>query len=136
MKREFYHMNSMKYKAVRCVFDGMTYKETAAKVFRLKKDDPEYEEKLKKAYNKVFTWSREPEFERCYKELCKQEAMPRYSKAMALFDAQIEHKNPWVAQGAARELANRYGSAIMGEEQNTVTVRIEGAPELGEPEED
>lgn len=136
MIRTKYHMNSMKYKAVRCIFEGLSYKEAAIKVFKLKPTDPEYESKVNKAYQKILSWAKEEEFDRCYKELCKQEALPRYSRAMALFDSQMGNKNPWVAQGAARELANRYGPTIMGEEQNTITVKVEGMPEMGTPDEE
>lgn len=136
MIRTKYHMNSMKYAAVRCIFDGMNFKEAAVAVFKLKPNDPEYEEKFKSAYRKILNWAQEDEFDRCYKEMCKQEALPRYSRAMALFDKQMDNKNPWVAQGAARELANRYGPTIMGEEQNTITVKVEGMPEMGTPDEE
>ena len=136
MRGTRYHMNSMKYHAVRCIFEGMSYKEAAIAVWKLDPKDPEYESKLKKCHQKILLWKDEDEFDRCYKEMCKQEALPRYSRAMALFDKQMDNKNPWVAQGAARELANRYGPTIMGEEQNTITVKVEGMPDLGEPEED
>ena len=136
MRGTRYHMNSMKYHAVRCIFEGMSYKEAAIAVWKLDPKDPEYESKLKKCYQKILLWKDEDEFDRCYKEMCKQEALPRYSRAMALFDKQMDNKNPWVAQGAARELANRYGPTIMGEEQNTVTVRVEGMPEMGTPDEE
>ena len=136
MRGTRYHMNSMKYHAVRCIFEGMSYKEAAIAVWKLDPKDPEYESKLKKCYQKILLWKDEDEFDRCYKEMCKQEALPRYSRAMALFDKQMGNKNPWVAQGAARELANRYGPTIMGEEQNTVTVKVEGMPEMGTPDEE
>lgn len=129
-------MNSMKYKAVRCIFEGMSYKEAAIAVWKLDPKDPEYAVKLKRCHTKILSWAKEEEFDRCYKELCKQEALPRYSRAMALFDSQMGNKNPWVAQGAARELANRYGPQIMGEEQNTITVKVEGMPEMGTPDEE
>ena len=60
--------------------------------------------------------------------------MPSYGRALARIDQQIDDSNPWIAQGAAREVLQRYGPAIMGEDDQTVTVKIEGMPEIGTPD--
>lgn len=81
-------------------------------------------------------WMSDPKFAECYRAVVGQLAMPAYGKALYRITAQIDDSNPWVAQGAAREVLTRFGTAIMGSEDKEVVVRIEGAPVLGVPIDD
>lgn len=83
---------------------------------------------------KLRKWQALPGFAECYRAIVREIAMPSYGRALARIDQQIDDSNPWIAQGAAREVLQRYGPAIMGEDDQTVTVKIEGMPEIGTPD--
>lgn len=78
-------------------------------------------------------WSRLPGFADCYRSIVKEIALPSYGKAVAKITEQIDNPNPWVAQGAAREVLTRFGPVVMGSEDHEIVVRVEGAPLLGMP---
>ena len=83
---------------------------------------------------KLRKWQALPGFAECDRAIEREIAMPSYGRALARIDKQIDDANPWIAQGAAREVLQRYGPAIMGEDDQTVTVKIEGMPEIGTPD--
>ena len=101
-----------------------------------KEDNPAEvsEYKYLKARKVIYGWMRLPGFAECYRAIVREIVMPSYGRALNRIDQQIDDANPWIAQGAAREVLQRYGPAIMGEDDQTVTVKIEGMPEIGTPD--
>lgn len=105
--------------------------------FDIRKEDKPTEVseyKYQKARKVIHQWMKLPGFAECYRAIVREIAMPSYGRALARIDQQIDDSNPWIAQGAAREVLQRYGPAIMGEDDQTVTVKIEGMPEIGTPD--
>lgn len=78
-------------------------------------------------------WQADPAWQRAYQQLIRDSITPLVGRAINRIDQQIDHDNPWIAQGAAREVLSRFGAAAMGEEDKSVTVRVEGMPTLGVP---
>ncbi len=78
-------------------------------------------------------WQAAPGFADCYRAIVREIAMPSYGRALNRIDKQIDDPNPWIAQGAAREVLTRFGPAIMGEDDKSITVKVEGMPVLGVP---
>ena len=124
----------LRKKAVRLLFEGNSYLDTAKQVFEISPDAPPKEGYMKS--NLLRKWMEDPEMIAEYRKLQRTEAMPRYAKAMNVLEKQLGSRNEWVAQGAAREIATRFEQKLMGAEETEIVVRIEGAPELGEPDDD
>ncbi len=57
-----------------------------------------------------------------------------FGKAVNKISEQIDDPNGWLANKAANDAIGLLKGPIAGVEDNTVTVRIEGMPELGEPD--
>lgn len=131
-----FKMQKKQMEAVNLMFEGKSIPEIAEAIFDIRGPDGLTDKKKKKsAERQIHYWAERPEFVDAYRKLQQSQMMPRYSKAMMVFDKQLDDANPWVAQGAAREILNRCGPAIMGESESEVVVRIENAPALGTPDE-
>lgn len=78
-------------------------------------------------------WQSDPAWMAHYQELVRASITPLVGRAINRIDQQIDDSNPWIAQGAAREVLSRFGARAMGEEDKSVTVRVEGMPTLGVP---
>lgn len=78
-------------------------------------------------------WQADPAWMAAYQELVRASITPLVGRAINRIDQQIDDSNPWIAQGAAREVLSRFGARAMGEEDKSVTVRVEGMPTLGVP---
>lgn len=132
-----FRMNLLKQRTAKLIFDGVKSSEIVKLLFPVWNEDGTLNEaKKRSAEARVSQWCGEPEFQAYYRELVKREAIPRYSRAMSLLDKQLSDGNAWVAQGAARELINQVSTMVMGEEKQEVVVRVEGAPVMGEPDDD
>lgn len=93
----------------------------------------------KKVYNakkRLKAWQNDAVFQSYYRDLIRSVMMPAYSRAVNRLNTQIDDPNQWIAQGAAREVITRFGPDIMGQSDQTVTVKIEGMPDLGVPDQD
>ena len=75
-----------------------------------------------------------PGFLDCYKSEVKRLYTPVYSKALAKIAEQIDSNLPWLANKAANDILTRVPTLI-GDDDNTIRVQIEGMPELGTPDE-
>lgn len=129
-----FRMQKKHYDAVKLMFEGHSVPEIAEALFDIRGPDGGISDKKRaNAVRQVHYWVKRPEFLEAYRELQRQTMMPRYSRALRVFDRQLNDANPWVAQGAAREIANRFGPEIMGEQAQTIRVEVQGMPELGEP---
>jgi len=132
-----FRMNLLKQRTAKLIFDGVKSSEIVKLLFPVWNEDGTLNEaKKRSAEARVSQWCGEPEFQAYYRELVKREAIPRYSRAMSVFDRQLEDENPWVAQGAAREIVNQVKPMVLGEGAQEIVVRVEGAPELGEPDDE
>lgn len=79
-------------------------------------------------------WRDLDEYQDAYRKTVRAIAGSVYGKALAKICEQIDSDNPWVAQNAAREVLSRYGDILMGKEDKSITVKIDGMPTLGTPE--
>lgn len=91
-------------------------------------------EKVKKGVRQVKKWMKEPAFQEYYRKLVNYRVMTYYGKAVDKLGSQVDNPNDWLANKAANDILTRFSNIIMGEEANTVTVKIEGMPEIGEPD--
>lgn len=82
----------------------------------------------------ISAWQKKPEFEAFFLDLLMSAGKHRYAKALQVLENQMDDPNAWIAQGAARDLANRFEKAVTGIDNNKVTVTLAGLPELGTPD--
>lgn len=118
------------------LFEGKPEEEIAHQCFNCLTDDLVSfdKEKTKKAIKQLHKWMQEPRFIEYYRKLVNYKAMTLYGPAIDRIGAQINDPNAWLANKAANDILTRFTGNIMGEEDHTVTVKIEGMPEIGEPD--
>ena len=99
---------------------GMTYKQIA--------------EQLDVKPQQVSKWAQREDFKQLYRQILEGAGLRQYARAINVLETQMESKNDWLAQNAARDLANRFEKAVAGIENNRITVTLAGMPELGTPD--
>ena len=85
----------------------------------------------------VCAWMRDPEVKAEYMRCVRDLVSPAVAKSVQTLVNQTKAKNQWLAQGAAREILNRFGAAVLGEEERAVTIRFEqgqSMPDVGVPQ--
>lgn len=100
--------------------EGMPYKAVA--------------ERLGVSSDTLFGWySREPAVEK-YRQALRVAAMSRNARALKVLEEQLDSDNQWLAQNAAEKLTRLCGPVATGTDENQgITVRIEGVASLGMP---
>lgn len=82
----------------------------------------------------VMAWMKDPTVLAEYREAIKQIVLPGFASSIRLLVKQVakgdQKGKEWLAQNAARELANRFGTGIMGADENDVVVRFESGQQL------
>ena len=89
-----------------------------------------------KGYRKLKRWLADERFQRLHAAVLKESVVPLVGKAVSKIGEQIDHSNPWIAQGAAREVLSRFGAGITGEDDKSITIHVEGMPQIGVPTDD
>lgn len=77
------------------------------------------------SYPTVISWMKQPEVIEHYRKTLQTASYGIYAKAMKVLESQMTHDNPWVAQGAARELSTRLHEVATGDSREVI-IRIEG----------
>lgn len=84
--------------------------------------------------NTVVAWLKDPTILAEYREMIKSMVLPGFADSIRLLVNQVrkgdQKGKEWLAQNAARELANRFGTGIMGADENDVVVRFESGQQL------
>ena len=137
-KKPKFWMDKRKMQVIRLIAEGRKLKDIIIAVFSVLDENGVDSDRKKdnNAYAMVQGWMRVPEFQEEYRNVIREMAYVRVGKASAVFDRQMDDTNPWVAAGAAREVLARFAPYVMGAEEQSITVKIEGMPELGVPETD
>lgn len=124
-------MTAQMLQAAQLLADGHDLKDIVTVLWGVTKegDRAAYE----RGYRKLRKWQADPKWQELYQKQLKSSVAPLVGRAVRKIGEQIDHSNPWIAQGAAREVLSRFGAAAMGDEDKSVTVRVEGMPTLGVP---
>ena len=122
--------------AAQLLAEGFSTAEIAAAMFNVTTPDGGTDKKkLANALSQVRKWRREPEFIALYRDTLREMTEPACGRAVKKITEQVDDENPWIAQNAAREVLTRFLPIVMGEDDKTITIKVEGMPELGTPEE-
>ena len=92
------------------------------------------EKKVKRGRAKIREWMKDPRFKECYRECINELTIPLFGSAVKKLASQIDDTNQWLANKACNDIISRFGDAIMGTSDKEVTVRIEGMPAIGVPD--
>lgn len=90
----------------------------------------------RKARNKLRKVIQNPKVQECYKALLRERAIPATGAAINKLLEQIDDKSGWLANKAANDVLNKYWPVMMGEEDRSIVVKVEGMPSLGTPDEE
>lgn len=86
---------------------------------------------------KLSRWRDHPKYEECWRDEVKKYDFSDYSKARRTLRRGLDdEKDKWLALQSAINIINQAGGRIFRDENNTVTVKIEGLPEIGAPDVD
>lgn len=134
--RHAFRMKKKHMLAARMLADGHSMQAIASVLWNVTTPEGGTDKKkLASALSQLRTWRLQPEFKELYRETLREMTEPACGRAVKRITEQIDDDNPWIAQNAAREALTRFLPIVMGEDDKTITVKIEGMPELGTPEE-
>ena len=78
-----------------------------------------------------------PMYEKAWKEEQRSWDFSDYSLARKVFRQNMRQKNdPWLAMNSAVNAISNAGKRIFHDEDKEITVRIEGLPDIGSPDDD
>lgn len=89
---------------------------------------------VKNARAKLRTLRKNPKFQEYYNSIVTEFRVHGYGKAMHKLVELVDDNNPWLALQAAVNVISKTEKLVTGDEENAVTVKIEGLPELGAPD--
>jgi hypothetical protein len=118
---------------VRMEANGLTSPEIIMELWGMKReDDPNEYHNLE---CKLSRWRKHPQYEAVWREEVRNQDFGDYSEARkTLRKAMRNEKDNWLAMQSAVNILNNSGKRIFGAEENTVTVNIQGMPDLGSPD--
>lgn len=130
-----YGVTAAQVQAMRLLLEGKSEEEVAIIAFDVRDEtgsepDPA---KVKKAVEVLHKWQRDPKVQECWRHLLVESVRPDIVRALKRIARQIDDENGWLANKAANDLLTRFASQIIGEDENTTVIRVEGLPELGIP---
>ena len=126
-------MTGWEIDAAQALFQGKTNQEIAIKVL---KADPNDKNDMAKKVRKIRTLMENAKFQAYYKSMITEWTVHNVGRALSKLSEQIDHDQPWLANKAANDILQRIPKSMLtDEDENTVVIKVEGMPELGEPEE-
>lgn len=126
------YLQAWQMKAAEMMFRGMSDKEIAKELFRTGDD----EKKITNGRSRLNKLRKNEEFQEFYRTLITEWSTHNIGRALTRLSSQIDDKNPWVANKAANDILSQSKKFMTGNDENSVVVKFEGMPELGEPGED
>lgn len=81
-------------------------------------------------------WRKKSWYEDIWKDEIRRISIAMSSEALKKIKAQIRDDNGWLANKAANDSLTFAKPLIWGEDEKALTVKIEGMPELGSPDDD
>jgi len=82
-------------------------------------------------------WRKHPMFDKAWKDEARRWDYEDYSLARKVFrkGMMMQDDNPWLAMNSAVNAINNAGKRLFHDEDSVVSVKIEGMPDLGTPDE-
>lgn len=92
-----------------------------------------------RAARKLHKWMEDPKFVEGYRAIVRQIAFGACGASIARLVKQVnidEEKWGFLSNKAANDILTRMWSIVMGDDDRQIVVKVEGMPELGEPDAD
>lgn len=125
-----YGLNKQEMAVCKMAFDGFSDGAIADAVFGKSVGQNDY--KRKRA--KVKAILLRPNVQEKYREMMRQHALLDVGHGMKNLREQADNENAWIANKATNDLLNRAWPFVMGTEDKSLVVRVEGMPQLGTPD--
>ena len=124
--------------AVQLMAEGKSLDDIAICCFDCRTEDGSTtdEAKLRKAKARLVQWRRSEKVQAAYKAILLEGMMPAIALAAGKLVEQISDPQGWLSNKAANDVLTRFMPQLFHEDSNVVTVRVEGMPQLGVPEDD
>ena len=121
-------------KFIRMEANGATRQEKLKEVFGIESmDDP----KVHAADLKMCRWRKHPMFDTIWKDEVRKQDYGDYITARQVLRKSMKNeKDGWLAMNASVNVLNQANKRIFGADENTVTVQIQGMPDIGSPDDD
>lgn len=84
--------------------------------------------------NRLRTLRNNPKFQEYYKSIITEWSVRNVGKAMNKLAAQIDCGQAWLENKAANDVLTHAKKMVLGEDENTIHVHVEGMPEIGSPD--
>jgi hypothetical protein len=85
---------------------------------------------------KMHRWRQHPDFDRVWKEEVRSVIVACTSEAIKVVKEQMRDKKvPWLQNKAANDILSYGKTQIFGDEEKQITVKVEGMPDIGSPDE-
>lgn len=84
----------------------------------------------------IYRWRRQPWYDEIWKDEIRRISIAMSSAALKRIKHQINDDNGWLANKAANDSLTFAKPLIWGEDDKALTVKIEGMPEIGTPDDD
>ena len=116
---------------VRMEANGLSSPDIIKALWNLEAGDPGYHS----MECKLSRWRKHPKYTEVWMDEVRQHDFGDYVKARKTLRKSMDDDDKWLAMQSAVNVMNTAGKRIFGNEDNTVTVRIEsGMPDLGSPD--
>lgn len=115
---------------VRMEANGMTSPEIIMELWGLQRGDEGYHS----MECKLTRWRQHPKYEEVWRDEVRKQDFGDYSLARKTLRRSMKDDDKWLAMQSAVNVLNNSGKRIFGAEENAVTVRIEGLPDIGSPD--
>lgn len=116
------------------VFQGYSDEQIAIEVLNADKNDPK---DFRRKKDRIRSLLQTKQFNEFYQSMIKEWMVHNAGKALCKLSQQVDHEQPWLANKAANDILNRIPKSMLTEEdESTIHIVVEGAPELGTPDGD
>ena len=127
-------MSLKQEKFIRMKAQGKSRAEILQEVFGLDIETAAQKD-LRNADNRMCSWKKHPEYEKIWKEEIRDVLFGFTGEAVQVIGSQLNKAElPWLQNKAANDILNYGKQQIFGSDENEVTIKIEGMPELGTPD--
>ena len=123
-------------KFIRMEARGCSREEKLREIFGIDQSTATYRE-INNADAKMCRWRKHPLFDQIWKdELSRQDYSDIIESMSVLRKGMRQDKDGWLAMNSAVNAINNAGKRLFHDEDSVVSVKIEGMPDIGTPEED
>ena len=84
---------------------------------------------------KLSRWRKHPKYIETWMDEVKKADFGDYVKARKTLRKSMDDSDKWLAMQSAVNVMNAAGKKIFGNEENMITVKVEGLPDIGSPDE-